>query len=213
MFPNQWPDEKECPEFRQFSEDFYKMCHEVSSQLLQALELAMNLPAGSFTNKHTLQESADELRMIRYPPLKMEDIKRGEVSRIWPHTDLGVISLLFQDDVGGLEIEDRSKPGTFQPVLREHWSEMVVNVSETMQRWTNNALKAGIHRVTTPVHLKHLQDDTDSIPERFSHPYFVKADFGASVGPLPEFINDEQPAAYENITALQYHMQRVAKAY
>jgi isopenicillin N synthase-like dioxygenase len=35
------------------------------------------------------------------------------VSRICPHSDFGSVTLLFQDEIGGLEVEDPKNKGTF----------------------------------------------------------------------------------------------------
>ena len=56
------------------------------------------------------------MRLNDYPAIEVEKIKTGNVSRIWPHFDLGVTTLLFQDEVGGLEFENRNQRGIFNKV-------------------------------------------------------------------------------------------------
>ena len=187
--------------------DFYNRCETFSLHLLSALELALQLPQGSFVTKCT--GKASELRLLHYPSISTRDIQKGKVSRIWPHFDLGVITLLFQDHVGGLEIQERASPtpDTFIAVGCERQSDMVVNISETLQRWTNDRLPAGLHRVTTP---RGMVDGM--IPERYTVAYFCKADRNARVGSLPQFCVREL-RKYENMTALEYHQQRLASAY
>lgn len=89
--------------------------------------------------------------------------------------------------------------------------EMIVNISETLQRWTNDSLPAGLHQVTIPRAMKEFQDAT--IPERFSVAYLCKADRHALVGPLPEFQGVQTSSVYENMTALEYHQRRLLAAY
>lgn len=43
------------------------------------------------------------LRTLYYPPLTDDDVKPGVV-RCGAHSDYGTITLLFQDDIGGLEV-------------------------------------------------------------------------------------------------------------
>ena len=51
-------------------------------------------------------ENATALRLLYYPPLPEDsNIKPGQV-RCGEHSDYGSITLLFQDDVGGLEVRD-----------------------------------------------------------------------------------------------------------
>lgn len=212
MFPNLWPSEEEIPGLRSFLERFYSLSHEVGLGLLEALEIGLDLPAGCFTQQ--CERHADELRLIHYPELRVPaDKPHAAANRVWPHTDLGVITCLFQDRVGGLEMEDRTRPGRFLAIPPgERRDEMVVNISETMERWSNGVLKAGKHLVRTPQGQKTPAGDI-RIPERYSSPFFVKASRETCVGPLPHFVTKELPPAYSDMTALEFHMKRVAKAY
>ena len=192
-------------------ENAFDTLEAVAAQILEALEIAFELPSGSFLNRITHEANASELRLNHYPAIDVKEIRSGGVSRIWPHFDLGVITLLFQDGVGGLEFEDRSQSGTFERVQCGNQAEMVVNVSETLQRWTNGTLGAGLHRVNVPEDLEGKE--TGMLPERYSIAYFCKADRGASVGPLRQFVNEGVEPKYEDISAIEYHQQRLQSAY
>ena len=192
-------------------EDTFEAMEKVALQIMEALEVGFHLPVGAFTSKITKEHNSSEFRLLHYPAIDVEEIKRGRVSRIWPHFDLGVITLLFQDSVGGLEFENRKQPGTFNRVMCEDTADLVVNVSETLQRWTNGILPAGLHRVSLP---ESLEDQRSGlVPERYSVAYFCKADRESSVGPLRQFVHDGFEAKYEDISALAYHQQRLQSAY
>ncbi|KAI4233186.1 MAG: hypothetical protein LQ349_004567 [Xanthoria aureola] len=210
-YPNRWPDEGVLPGFREFMENWYEKMEAAAGRLMEALEEAFQLPPGSFLNKMTHEKNASEARLLHYPAIDMAEIKQGGVSRIWPHFDLGVITLLFQDGVGGLECEDRTRSDKFLGVGRNSQSEMVVNVSETLQRWTNGSVPAGLHRVTVPKRFE--ERGCGMVPERFSVTYFCKADRDANVGALPQFVSNECPAKYEEMTAIEYHQSRLKSAY
>jgi isopenicillin N synthase-like dioxygenase len=116
--------------------------------------------------------------------------------------------LLFQDQVGGLELENRAAPYTFVPVMPgdpNDPSEMVVNISDTFQRWTNDVVRAGLHRVDVPMSMKGKLSGT--CPDRYSSIFFFKAARETSVGPLPEFVTEANPARYNDITALQFQQE------
>ena len=190
-------------------ENLFKACEGVSEDILRALELAYALPTGTFVDK--CSPNASELRLNHYPPIDIRDLRKGEVNRIWPHFDLGVITLLFQDSIGGLEIGDREHPSEFIPVIRESPYELVLNISETLQRWTNDVLPAGLHQVTMPTTMKHLQEGY--VPDRYSVAYFCKAARTASVGPLQPFVAAGSVPNYDDVTALEYHQRRLQSAY
>lgn len=123
-------------------EEHYASCLKASIKLSAALELALELPNGMLSFKCANEPS--ELRLSDYPQISVPDINRGDTSRIGPHTDPDVITLLFQDEVGVLEVEDRDHKAKFFPVRREVWNEMVMNVSETLVRMTNGQIPAGL---------------------------------------------------------------------
>ncbi|KAL3420095.1 hypothetical protein PVAG01_08594 [Phlyctema vagabunda] len=207
-WPNQWPDESVLPDFRAFMEAYYAKCREVSVRILQALEMALGSSPGTFTSRVT--QNASETRLLYYPAAPIEQLKSGSATRVSPHTDLGIITCLFQDEIGGLEVQDQLT-GEWVPVRNEGKNEMVVNVSETFQRWTNDKIKAGVHRVTYPQSFEDLQEGL--VPPRYSNTCFVKADRHALVGALDGFYSEAHPSLYEDLTALEYHQKRVATAY
>lgn len=90
-----------------------------------------------------------------------------------------------------------------------HTADLIVNISETMQRWSNDELLAGVHRVTRP----RGMEQQALIPERYSIAYFTKASREADVGSMPHFVAQGKQPLYERMTAQQYHRQRLATAY
>jgi len=179
---------------------------------MEAMEVGLKLSPGSLVERCC--PASSELRLNHYPQTDLQVLAEGKVKRTWPHTDFGIITLLFQDQVGGLELEDRRNPNTFMPVLpgpADGPTEMVVNISNTFQRWTNDVIQAGLHQVAVPESLK--QKEAGFCPERYSGIFFFKAHRNTSVGPLPQFVMPERPALYEEMTALQYQQQMTAVLY
>lgn len=88
------------------------------------------------------------------------------------HTDPGTLTLLLQDNIGGLQtlsndsgwIDVPPEPGT-----------IVVNLGDCTQAWTNDRYRAAVHRVTPMTELR-----------RFSIPYFANPPRPAIIKPLPE---------------------------
>ncbi|KND86888.1 Flavonol synthase/flavanone 3-hydroxylase [Tolypocladium ophioglossoides CBS 100239] len=208
-FPNKWPSEDELPGFQKLIESCYLQFQNICLDLMSAMEVGLDLPNGTLVER--CKPASSEMRLNHYPPTNLRELAEGKVKRTWPHTDFGIITLLFQDSIGGLELEQRSQPGTFAPVLPGNPNgptEMVVNISDTFQRWTNDVIKAGVHQVTVPPTMKGLTEGL--CQERYSGIFFFKAHRDTSAGPLPHFVTEKRPAVYDEITALQYQ-QRMTK--
>ena len=191
-------------------EAYFYTAFTMSLKMLTVLETALKVPSGTLTKR--CSNGHNELRLNHYPATTVEDIKQGRVRRSGAHTDYGVLTLLFQDGNGGLEVQDRSAPGIkFLPVSAEDQYELVVNVADTLQRWTNGALPAGLHQVTIPAAYQSVA--SGKLPERYSVAYFMKGNRQDTVGSLAEFVSEKNPAMYPNITAIDYHKQRHAVLY
>ncbi len=141
LVQNRWPSDQE--EFRQTLLDFFDACVEASQRVLLAFELALQLPTDFLVNLHTQGEHT--LRLLHYPPLDQplepEQIRAGE------HSDYGSLTLLFQDDVGGLEVQSRSGDWLFAPCIP---GTLLVNTGDLMERWTNDVFRSTQHRVGVP---------------------------------------------------------------
>ncbi|KAH0533836.1 hypothetical protein FGG08_007537 [Glutinoglossum americanum] len=70
--------------------------------------LSLELPKGTPVNKCIL--AASEIRLIHYPATSIETFECGLRKRCWPHSDFEIVTLLFQDQVSELELEDRNRP-------------------------------------------------------------------------------------------------------
>jgi isopenicillin N synthase-like dioxygenase len=194
-------------------EDHLEMCHTVGREVMENLEQGLGLPKGELVSYCCTSPIIDELRMNYYAPISTQKLNTGKYRRAWPHTDFGMITLLFQDDAGGLEVQDRfsSKPDVFIPLPHEHPTEMSVYVSNSLEYLTNGYLKAGLHQVATPI---DMQDVSNGIlPERQSVACFIKPHREINVGPMKQFITPERPRFYEDLTGLELHRIRVGKLY
>ncbi|KAL5380164.1 hypothetical protein DPSP01_007964 [Paraphaeosphaeria sporulosa] len=205
-----WPSEASIPGFRDWMEGaFLPDCMKLARDVLTAIEIGLNVPAGTFTS--CMESHVDELRIQHYPPLAVEELKAGKIKRCHPHTDFGFITLLFQDATGGLEVEDRANGGWLPVIPTGDPTEVGVYIGDTLVHKTNGHLKAAVHHVVAPVSLKDREDGV--MPERFTIALFAKADRHADVGPMPQFITSETPQRFPNLTALELHNKRVGQLY
>ena len=193
-------------------ETYFDTAFTLSYQLLSILETALKVPSNTLTSR--CSRNHNELRLNHYPNATIDEIRNGHVRRSGAHTDYGVLTLLFQDRSGGLEVQDRRVPAPevkFMPVTADNPYELIVNVADTLQRWTNNIVPAGLHQVTVPGDRRN--EAGAILQERFSIAYFMKSNREESVGSLPEFVTEERPAEYEQVSAIDYHKQRHALLY
>ncbi|KAF2969440.1 hypothetical protein GQX73_g4105 [Xylaria multiplex] len=216
------------PGFDTAMSDSYRQIAKTCSELVNAIEEGLGAPPGCISGP-TAGGKGAELNLNFYPEversvledeldaLKMEgghvkdDQKAATMRRIWPHSDLGVVSVLFQDSIGetGLEVQLRGpQQNKFMPVSVEDDNDLVLLVSNTLERWTNGQLQAAVHRVGLPPAISRLEYTSEFerilVPERRSAVMFFRASPTVDLHPLPYFISPENPAKYEHITAEEY---------
>lgn len=125
--PNVWLPEETLLGFKTSMLGFYWKCYKNSKSILEALTLGIGLDNPAHLIKHHSGHS-NQLRLLHYPPVAADDLESGKAARMPAHSDWSSITLLFQDDCGGLEIEDPYAPGSFGPTTPlegrlhfEHW--------------------------------------------------------------------------------------------
>lgn len=81
------------------------------------------------------------MRFNYYPQLEdTKQVKPGQL-RCGEHTDYGALTLLFQDQCGGLEV--LSPEGEYMPATPIEGS-IIVNIADIMQRWTSDKLISAV---------------------------------------------------------------------
>ncbi|KAF4587932.1 flavonol synthase/flavanone 3-hydroxylase [Ophiocordyceps camponoti-floridani] len=200
--PNIWLPEHEIPGFRAFFNRFYKTCYGVEVKILRAIALGMGLEETYFVRCHSIHNN--QLRLLHYPPVKDALLRSGKIESIGAHSDFGTLTLLFQDSVGGLEVEDAENRGSFRPAVPIPGT-MVVNIGDLLMRWSNDELKSTLHRVRTPPRIDDDDSDGDDSSQermtltRYSIPYFICADDNTMIDyknnpPFPFFLKKNTPA-------------------
>ncbi|GAA6058855.1 hypothetical protein JCM10212_002799 [Sporobolomyces blumeae] len=197
-FPNRWP-EAAYPEFRTVANDFFEKCHLLHLEIMRALALAMGLGESYFDSK--VNQKAHNLRLLNYPSIEREKLANGG-NRAGSHSDYGTVTLLFQDLVGGLEVQD--KRGEFVPAFPVP-DTVVVNVGDLLQRWSNDVLKSTIHRVVLPTG----GAEDAMTPRRNSIAFFSNPNLHETISCLP---NTGEPK-YEPVETETYLVRRLGETY
>ncbi|KAK4501381.1 hypothetical protein PRZ48_007190 [Zasmidium cellare] len=209
--PNVWLPESILPNFRSFTTEFYWACNTVAQDILRAIALGLGLSNPEHLIKFHSGHN-NQLRLLHYPPVPAEDMEAGRVARISAHSDWGSITMLFQDDCGGLEVEDPAVKGRFVPATPVEGA-CVVNVGDLLMRWSNDTLKSTLHRVTLPPLSDRYEGTRRLTRARYSIPYFVSADPSSLVECLPVCTDAEHPVKYNPVTQDEYRKMRAKVQY
>jgi len=181
--PNQWPDEAQLPGFRAGIEAYAAAMDVLARRLMGLFELALALPRGHFDA--FMRHPTCTTRLLHYPP-QPAVAAPGQIG-CGAHTDWGALTLLAQDDAGGLQVQTAEGWIDVPPTP----GALVVNVGDMTQRWTNDRWPSTMHRVIN----RHSGRD------RWSIAYFFDLDAEAAIVPLASCVDETNPARYGPITA------------
>ena len=137
--PNQWP--AGLLDFPVIAQAYYRAAYALGADLVRGMALSLQLPADFF--EAYLTDAAATLRLLHYPPQPGQPAS-GEKG-CGAHTDFGGLTLLLQDELGGLQVWDRQHQGWLDapPVP----GSFVVNIGDLFARWTNDRYVSTLHRV------------------------------------------------------------------
>ena len=150
---NVWPESYGS---RDCAEQLYSELQELSSKLLSLLAMALGKDTSYFDGY--LDNSMSTLRLLHYPAITPASPQQELCCT--PHTDSGILTLLHQDQTGGLEVlstNDEWIPAPYVP------GSIVVNIGDLMSQVSGGKFKASYHRVRSS-HRK----------SRYSVPFFFE---------------------------------------
>ncbi|KIK04621.1 hypothetical protein K443DRAFT_130624 [Laccaria amethystina LaAM-08-1] len=204
---NQWPQERDAPLFKRTMLDFYQICHDLHADIMRAVALGLELNQDFFDQK--INEQCHNLRLLSYPPIKRSMLEVEGQARAGAHSaDYGTLTLLFQDSVGGLEVQN-PHTGAFIPAIPIPET-IVVNVGDLLARWSNDLLRSTVHRVVAPPSRLTESDDELVTPARQSIAFFCNPNFNTEVSCLP---NCGKEMKYQPVNAGAYIVGRLAVTY
>jgi isopenicillin N synthase-like dioxygenase len=186
--PNRWPPD--FPELKETSEAYFAAATGLGTRLLRPIARSVGMPEDYFFQ--FAKKPMVQMRLFHYPP--QPPVTNAQFG-VAPHTDYGLVTLLLQDAIGGLELRKRESeewlaapyvPGT-----------LVVNIGDLFQRWTNDLYISNLHRVVNRTGL-----------ERFSIPTFFNLDYDAMVECLPTCQSADDPPRYAPIACGDYLVSR-----
>ena len=181
-----WEGTTQLENFRDDVLAYWRSTLTLARELIKVFALCLDLPEDYFKDL-TSYPGADGVFNF-YPGLSSEMVNGdGPIDvGLGAHTDLQCLTILWQDQVGGLQvlnnqgewIKAKPIPGTF-----------VVNIGDFLMRMSNGRLKSTVHRVYN----RTTQD-------RLSMPFFLGFNFNEVCSVLPTCTDEKNPPLYEPIS-------------
>lgn len=187
--PNQWPGG--VPGFREAFTRYFDEIALCGRTLLCAVAVSLGAAPDFFVGKY--DKPLQRTQAVYYPPHPTDH--EGELFGVAPHTDYGCVTLLWQDDVGGLEVLHRSGQWVSATPIPDT---LVINIGDLLHRWSNDRYLSSQHRVTNR-----------SGRERLSIATFYDPDFTAMVDPADLGLPTGQAPRHDPVTAGDYIMGRI----
>ncbi|KAG6759506.1 1-aminocyclopropane-1-carboxylate oxidase [Populus alba x Populus x berolinensis] len=180
------PELEEIPEICRNELVVWNQCaKQLGEQLMELLCEGLGLNAGKLKDLTFLD--ARTMAAHYYPYCPQPDLTVGITS----HTDPGVLTVLLQDQIGGLQVKHGEGWVDVKPVP----GAIVINVGDIMQILSNDEYKSSEHRVLA----NGCHDPRISIAIFFNP---LKRD--SLFGPFPELISPEKPAVYREFIYTDY---------
>jgi len=192
---NRWPSQPK--EFKSTLQQYFTACEQLSLQLLEAFCIGLDLP-GKFMHPDFEGNHTGFLRLNYYPvhdPIEgaTEDHQAIADLGVHHHSDAGALTVLIQDEVGGLQVHREGYWYDIPPVP----GAIVINTGDMMQVWSNDLYHAPVHRVLA-------MEDRD----RYSLPFFFNPASNARVSPLPTVTGENNPSRYLDIEWASFRGKR-----
>lgn len=111
-----------------------------------------------------------------------------------PHTDWGALTLLVQDEIGGLQVYDRALNQWHDVPPHPLGTSIVCNIGDLLARWTNNKYRSTLHRVLAPKRGVH----------RYSIPFFNPGNPSFPIKTIYTCLAEGETPQFDTITAGEY---------
>lgn len=183
---NIWPD---VDAFREDIELWLAQADRVARSMMPMFDDALGQQPGTFAD--LTGHSLSVLRMNNYALPESATVEvEGDLIGMGEHTDFGIVTLLWADDVKGLQVLDGDG----------HWHDvsplpgaLLVNLGDVTARLTNDQWRSTLHRVKPPI-------VDGRIRRRRSAALFFDGDVDAAIDVLPGLLGDGEERHYRPTT-------------
>lgn len=165
--PNQWPEKSEYVRFKDITLRYISELTELGHLLMEGIALSLGLDRKYFRERF----SDDPTILFRIFNYQKHVWTEGEDEwGVREHTDYGFLTLLKQDDSGGLQVKSRTGGWIEAPPID---GTFVVNIGDMLEVWTHGIYKATPHRVRN-----------QGSKDRISLPFFFDPGWSSKLQPI-----------------------------
>jgi isopenicillin N synthase-like dioxygenase len=161
LFPN-------LPEFKTTVLQYMRAMTDLAQVVMRGIALSLDLEANYFHSRFT-DDPTILFRIFHYPPLASAANKT--FWSVGEHTDYGLLTILRQDTIGGLQVKSRDTWIDAPPIA----DTFVCNIGDMLDRMTGGHYRSTPHRV---------RNRTDR--GRYSFPFFFDPNWDAEIKPIRE---------------------------
>ncbi|MQM23401.1 hypothetical protein Taro_056465 [Colocasia esculenta] len=170
------------PRFRHYGEVYQKYCEAMGELSLGIMEvLGESLGVGNGVFREFFRGHDSIMRLNYYPPCQKPELTLGT----GPHCDPTSLTILHQDDVGGLQVFSGGRWRSIPPNPRA----FVVNIGDTFMALSNGRYRSCLHRAVV-----------NCTSPRKSLAFFLCPQMDKVVSPPVQLIDEDHPRAYPDFT-------------
>lgn len=183
---NLFPD---IPGFRETVLEYLTVMTELGHTLMWGIALSLGLEASYFRDRYTT-DPLILFRIFNYPP---DAAPEGQSWGVGEHTDYGLLTILKQDDLGGLQVKSKRGWIDAPPIANS----FVCNIGDMLDRLTG-----GVYR-STPHRVKNV-----SGRDRLSFPFFFDPSFDAELHAIEvdeQLIKSDKEERWDKASVHEFH--------
>lgn len=143
--PNQWPSQAftglDGVAFQSCVSAYMEAMSGLGRLLMEAIALGLGL-SGDYFERRFGDAPTQLFRIFHYPPHEWPE--EADEWGVRQHTDMGFLTILKQDQSGGLQVRAREGQWLDAPPLDDTF---LINIGDMLELWTWGILKANLHRV------------------------------------------------------------------
>ncbi|KAJ7564301.1 hypothetical protein O6H91_02G012000 [Diphasiastrum complanatum] len=172
-------------EFKSVIKEYMRASQHLGLELLHYLTTALNLDSSKF--KTHCEGTNSCLRLNYYPICE----RPADALGLNAHADDDALTILFEDQVGGLQVLKDNKWFSIQPQP----DSLVVNVGDILEVWSNSIYPSVVHRVAV-----------NSEKRRVSAALFLYPEPESVIEPATELIDADHPAKFKQFSFEEYRI-------